>query len=396
MTVLASRRTRNTVLMLTAALLGLVVLALGTYVGVDALRSYEGAKDVSEDSQDLPKTYTGMLAIVDDEDRLATVTVFVLTPEASGQVGGYIVSVPVSSDTAYGIDGRYVSLAEAYADGGEEELVTQVQSVLGVTLDSWQVATPEDAATLLTPVSPIAVDLPADVYDGEDLLYEAGEVSLSADQFVSVLTASREGETDADRRPTIEAAWAGVAQTIGSGRTQVEPDAPVASFQDLVSHLFAGPVSSRGLVATTIADAPEGADVEQLDRADTVFVFASIAPSNVSATSNGLVFRIEAPPGYEERVKRAVELVLYFGGNVQSIYISQSVPVQEATQIELYDASFEERTSDVNELLGRIEIVEPTVKVSGVDVVLRLGTDFLERDPDTSDTFPSTTTTTTA
>jgi len=137
---------------------------------------------------------------------------------------------------------------------------------------------------------------------------------------------------------------------------------------------------------------PEGVDVVALDRADAVMVFASIAPSAMSAATTGLVFRIEAPPGYDAEVKRTIEFLLFFGQNVQSIYVSEEVPVQDVTEIELYDATFEDRIEETQDLLGSVEIVEPEEKIAGVDVVLRLGTDYLEGDS-VGDTLPSTTST---
>ena len=98
----------------------------------------------------------------------------------------------------------------------------------------------------------------------------------------------------------------------------------------------------------------------------------------MSAPAPGLVYRIEAPSGYDDRVRFAISAVLYFGGNVQSVYISDSVPVEPATVFEIYDPRFEERTEDSAALFGMVKFVEPTVKISGVDAVIRLGSEFLD------------------
>ena len=412
MTVLARNRHRRTAVMLAINLLAIVALGGMGYAGYKALRRYEGGKRVDRQEVPLSPTPVGMLATVDAQDRLTTVTIMVLTPEAQGFKGGSIVSVPVSADTAFGVDGQRIPLTQVYAEGGVDGLVSGVESVLAITLDVWEVATPAQAEPLFTAITPFTATFPQDVDGGTltapELLYPAGEAGLSAAQVVAVLNTRVEGATDASRRANVLALWSAVSTAVGSGRTQVanvEPVvtgpfvSPVGDLADLMARLFAGPVASRGVAATALApgEAPAGVDAEALDFADAVMVFGAVAPSAMSATRDALVYRIEAPPGYDAQVKWAVTLVLYFGFNVQSVYVSASVPSHSYTEIEIYDERSQDQAASANDLFGEYRFVEPAYRIEGVEVVMRLGTDFLTGTGGVAsgDTLPTTTTSTT-
>jgi hypothetical protein len=254
-------------------------------------------------------------------------------------------------------------------------------------------------AAVLQPVAPIAVDLPSDVATTQNAdsntLYAAGEVELSGKQAASVLNARAEGQTEAERRPTIEAVWNGVAAALGDGVTSVPAPGIPTSFNEFLAQLYAGRAQARGLPANALPvdQVPAGKDVEELDRPEAVMVFATIAPSNMSAANPGLMFRIEAPPGYEAKVKFVVESLLYVGANVMQVYLNG--PTQDATLIYLYDQRFEQDALGAENLFGQpLETLEPEVRIEGIDVVIQLGMAYLS-DTETIDTLPSTTTTTT-
>ncbi len=398
----AVRRTRTT-LMLGASLL--VVAAIGglLYAGALALARYEGGKDRTVDALPIPVTPVGMLASVDELDRLTGVTMWVLHPDQtvdgalSRLPGGSIVAVPISSDILGGLDGERQSLAEAYAKGGADALLLGVESVLTVTVDQSMVADPNELTELLRPVAPVDVVLPDDVLvtdNGADVtLFSSGDASFSAGQMSKLLNARADGQTEAERRPNLDAAWDGVVAAIGEGRTDPSAATPT-SLGQLVGQVYAGPADFRGIVAGPLPDPIDSdRDVEQLDRADAVMVFATIAPSNMSAASTGLTFRIEAPPGHEDKVKWAVEALLYLGSNVGSVY--QGGPEQPTTRVLLSDLSLSDDALGAENLFGSdFQQLEAETPIEGIDVILQLGTSFLD-DPNTGTAMPSTTTTTT-
>lgn len=389
-------RRRRTALMVVASLAVVAVIGALLYVGGKALARYEGAKDASKDTQPIPVTPVGMLASVDELDQLTSVTIFVNRP--AGEPGGSIVAVPVSADVMGGVDGQRVPLTEAYTAGGAEGLVQAVESLLSLTIDQYLVATADQLGALLQPVAPVVVTFPTDVLDGTEdtpeVRYEAGEASLSGDQLATVLTSTVEGAAEADRWGNVEAVWQGVDAAIGEGRTPAVATPPT-TLEQIVNQVFAGSAGSRGLIATPLptSEVPEGKDVAQLDRADAVFVFATVAPSNMSAVATGLVFRIEAPPGNEDKVKWVVSALLYLNANVQ--WVKLDGPVQSSTMIYLADANLADDALGAEVLFGDdVEQAESDFRIEGIDVIIQLGTSFLD-DPESGNTLPSTTTTTT-
>ncbi|MDP2291589.1 MAG: hypothetical protein Q8M22_10400 [Actinomycetota bacterium] len=393
MTALPEVRRRRTGLMVAANVLALAALGGMTYAGVTALRNYEGATKVSVESTKLPVTPTAMLATVDADDTLTTITVLVLSPGT--QVGGSIVSVPASSDSTAGGAEVRVPLTQIYAEGGVDALAQAVESVLSVTLDRSSVVAPDELEALLQPVAPIAVELPADVVGADsDPLFDAGPVNLTAAEAARVFTAVSDTQTDAERRGNVQALWGGVASSVGAGRTSPEAASPLAdtaTMPEFIERLFAGPVQARGLPANPVPvdEVPEGVDVDELDRAEAIFVLASVASASMSAPSPGLVFRIEAPPGTEERVKVAVAAVLYLGGNVQSVTLGgETFP---ETRILVADESLTEEAESNNAYFGTTVTRLADPPIEGIDVILQLGTEFLDGQ---GDALPSTTSTT--
>lgn len=391
MTALPWVRRRRTISMGVAGLA--VLLAVGglLYTGAKALIRYQGAKNTAVVTVPIPVTPVGMLATVDDSNHLASIAMFVWKP--NGELGGSIVTVPVSSDTAAGIDDQRVPLTEVYDNGGADALVLAVESVLSVTVDQFLVATPEQTAAALRPVEPIDVDLPQRVVatnaDGTTTpLFEAGKVALTGSQAASILVARGPRQTEAQRRPVIEAVWKGVAAAVGPGR-MTAPTSPVPStLDDVVARVYAGPVAARGLPAEPLpADAVvQGKDVEVLDRPEAILVFATIAPASMSASAVGLNFEVQAPPGYEAKVKSFIGALLYLGANVQRVYLNG--PVQPATIMMLADPRFRDLTKGAEGLAGSVELRDPDVRLEGIDVTFKLGTDYLTSA--SPDTLPST------
>lgn len=396
MSAIPSVRRRRTAVIGGAGVAVLVLLGVLLYSGAKALVRYEGAKDASVEAEQLPVTPVGLLASVDNVNRLTSLAVFVWKPGEA--LGGSIVSVPVSADTAGGVDDMRIPLTQIYEEGGAEALVQAVESVLSLTVDQYLVATPQQLAAALAPVEPITATLPAAVREVADdgsatPLFPAGTVALTGTQAAQVLNAHDPDVLEAQRRPMVEAVWAGVAAAIGQGRMSAPESSTPTTFDDVLARLYAGPAAFRGLPAVPLPDGESslGRDVEVLDRAEAVMVFASIAPSNVSAASTGLSFEVIAPRGYDDKVKSFIGALLYLGANVQRVYLDG--PSQTATVLSLADVRFRELTAGAEALVGSVQLQDPAVRLEGIDVTFVLGTDFLNRPID--GTLPSTTTSTT-
>ena len=383
MTAFDSVRRKRTTVMLGASLAVLLAVGGFAYAGVKALRKYEGATKVGTKEIRIPTTPVGMLATVDEQNRLTSIEVMVLLPQSN--LGGSIVSVPVSADTTLGNGTDRIPFSEVYATGGIDELALSVESTLSVTLDVYQVADPSTLAVLLGPLGTINATLPTAA--GET--FPAGAISLTAEQAAQVINHTEAGQTDSVRRGGVEAVWAAVAAAVGSGlaadgataaSTTVDGGTLViASVGDLLTRLFAGPVGARAIPATPVDAAanPSNKDVEALDRVDAIMVLASIAPRAMSAPAPGLVFRIEAPAGYEAQMRVAVAIVLFSGGNVQSVYLNG--PSQANTNVLIRDTRLQDQTGGANTgLFGPTDVSEPKTSIEGIDVIVQLGGTWLD------------------
>ncbi len=142
--------------------------------------------------------------------------------------------------------------------------------------------------------------------------------------------------------------------------------------------MTAGPVASRGLVAHALPPErnPEGLDVEELDRTDTILVFASISPAQMTRPASGLSYRIEAPPGYDQQVRKTIGVLLSFGNNVVSVDLGAEP--QADTTFFIYDPAQAELEPTENAVFGTIKIETPEVALGGVDVTIALGTTYLD------------------
>jgi hypothetical protein len=356
------------------------------YVGAKAISNSKAGKNALADvppEQTFPQTPTAMLATVNDAKELTSVTIFVLAPAsdvtAAGydQRGGSAVSVPINADPGSG--DQLLSLHDAFALGGEAELHTDVESAINLTIDVSTVMTRDDFTSFLGGLPSIQVDLPRDVLGADDaVLFPKGPASLSAAQAAQILTTRSPTQREGLRRPNIDAVWAGIAAAVGTGRQgQTLSGAAPTTFAELATRLMAGPISSRGLLTRPVGTDrnPEGLDVEALDQLDTVLVFASIAPASMTRPASGQSFRIEAPPGFDQQVRKTIGILLAFGGNVVSVDLN--APPRPDTVFRIYDPVIAAAEPTDNAVFGTITVEVPDVRLGGVDETVVLGTTYL-------------------
>jgi hypothetical protein len=385
MTALTSRRRWQTLMALGAGVVAAIAAPTLLYVGAKAISNSTAGKNALAGvlpEQNFPQTPTAMMATVSDTDELTGLAVFVLAPDADttagyDQRGGSIVSVPIDADTGSGEQLR--SLHDAYALGGENELRVDLESAINLTIDFSAVMSRDVFAAFLAGVPAAQVTLPREVLGIDDLpLYAQGTAALSTIQMAQILTTKSPTEPERLRRPNIDAIWAGIAAAVGPGlQGQTLSATAPTTFAEMATRLLAGPVASRGLLAQPLeADRnPEGLDIEALDRPDTILVFASIAPASMSRPAAGLSFRVEAPPGYDQQVRKTIGVLLSFGGNVVSVDLNAE-PAAETTFL-IYDSTLAAVEPTDHAVFGTITIETPDVRLGGVDETIRLGTDYL-------------------
>ena len=387
MTSIPSRRRRNTLLALAAGVLAAIAAPTLLYVGAKAITNSKAGQNVQANlppEQTFPQTPTAMLATVSATNELTSVTVLVLAPDADvspagyDQRGGSMVSVPINADTGSG--DQALSLHDAYASGGEDQLRSDVESVINLTVDFSAVMTAEQFAAFLTGLPSVQATFPRDVLGTDDApVFPKGPAVLTAAQAAQVLTTRSPTEREHARQTNLDPLWTGIAAAVGTGRQgQTLSAQSPTTFDEMAARLLAGPVASRGLVARPLgADRnPDGLDVEELDRADTILVFASIAPAEMTRPAGGLSYRLEAPPGYDQQVRKTIGILLSFGGNVVSVDLSAE-PVAGTTYL-IYDQALAAAEPTENALFGTIKIESPDVRLGGVDETIALGTTYLD------------------
>ena len=408
MSAIAERRRRRTLIMFLITMLVLgAVPALG-YVGVNAVLNSTGGRSADDGSllvQRFPDTPAALFVTVDEAGVLASATVFVLAPVG---VGGSIISVPVNADVGFSPQARQ-SLQDVYADGGLESTVLQVESLLLVTMSYSAEADVQQAAGFLVPFEPYAVDLATDVVgtsaDGTDDSIPAGVSELDAAGAAKVLTYGAGVAAEGTRTANIEALWAALAVSVGAGNpvdqaravaTNSTVDSTVVSgsavsgspttatlqrpsdFEQFVERLFSAAVQSRGLSTAELEgdQNPSGVDVVEVDRAEVVYVFASIAPGSMSTPDVGPRLRIEAPAGYDVEVNETLRVLLFLKANVVSV--DSTGERQADTVFYVPNDADRVRVQTADVIFDEVRFGEPLVRVEGVDATIVLGTDYLE------------------
>jgi hypothetical protein len=405
------RRRRQTRVGALAAVVLVLVGAVAAVVGVSTLRTSEAGSAPASDTRvevAFPSTPTIAIGVVDDENRLASLVVGVVSPAGAG---GSLVSVPVNVDTTIGFgDERSTLGSRPYVPGDAESLEALtfgLESTLSITVQHALVLGPDEVLAVVERVAPLEVDLPDDVIDADsdpDEVAEAGVATLDAATIAAAMTAIDIDGTTYSHHDLDVALWAAFARAASSSPLDVDvpldgDDRPIdpTGVDEAFERLLAGSVAHRDLAIDidAAADAvnPDEADFVIVDRSDALLVFGEIAPGLVSKPNESLSFQIIAPFS-DEQIAAAgdgvttVELMhdligelLFAQGNVVSVQTSPSVDgAGEVTRLEVSDEDFVEAVAEVAPLLfGEVDVVVASRLIEGVDVVAVLGTGFLDR-----------------
>jgi hypothetical protein len=412
-------------LMIAATVAAVVAVPVLGYTGVRAVLDSTGGRDARGDNlpiQTFPSTPAAAWFVTDDDGGLAAVAVLVLDPSRQG---GSLVDLPVNADIGFVPEARR-GLHEVFADEGIEGAMLGVEALTAVSLEFGFESDAEGVAAVFGPLGTLSVDLAVEVdVPGWSAPLSDGVAALDPDTVAAVVTepaATSAGGFDG-HRANVNAIWTAAAEANGSGSRPAVPDPALPTNQaEFLDRFFAGRVGTRPILAeplddddeasssssTTLPDdgsastdvvastssttAPDGGapsttdpddaagstgdPLVMLDRADAVFVFASIAPGSMSGPAAGLLFRLEAPPGYDAEVKRTVEVLLYFGGNVVSI--DSTIAPRPDTVFIVPDEVNRDEAEATNGIFGDFSFVEPQVRIDGVDLTVVLGTEYLE------------------
>ena len=415
MTARSERRRRRT---LVGGLIGFSLVVAGAglaVVGADAIANSTEGETIEADTRpvvSLPATDNAALAIVDDQSRLTSLVVVTLLP--SGE-GGTIVTVPVTADVNVGLGERRIALSSLLDVENPAAFFEQVEGALAITLQYGEIVGEDRLIELIEPALPIDVDLPNDVTDStaddDEPIVSSGEATLDGQLAAEVLRAIDVDATERQRHAIDVAVWSGATRSTpvvaeGTAAPVGELGRPVASatIDEVFTRLWSGQVQARDLLLDLNVSGGSqpvlDAQSVVLDRRDSVLVFAQISPARVSTPNPGPVFRVEIPindaqiaasdSGFASR--RAIglnvmELLLFLQANVASVDATQNPEGAPAvTRIEVADPDRADSMRELGlEIFGEVDVVVSEQLIDGIDVLVRLGTDYLEARAVTSD-----------
>lgn len=435
MTASPQRRRRATAIAFVATLVALVAAAVLSLVGVRTLADSTagrraGGGDETPVAQRLPFTWTALVGVVDEDGRLTSVVAMVLDPTG---VGGSMVSIAATADSGAGVAAELVPLDAVLAVEGPEAFARQAEVLTGMTFDIVELVDEARLIDLISPLGDLAVNLPTALRDAStEERWDAGETTMTSAAAARALTAVDSAVADWYMEPGRATIWRALARRVGAGigtATGIANDLAVPepeSLDEFLDRLFAAPVNHRELVVEVIDEeqiaerlpeeyvAPYGPDVVQSvvahDRAETLMVLASVAPARMGAPLDAPTFRVvsrfdadqldELGVNRADVMRAALDRLLYIGANIVSVVDVADGQVPQATLMELADPATQPAVEDAyGEIFGEIDVRPIELPIDGIDIVVTIGTGFIEHagdalDADVASSSPDDSTTT--
>ncbi len=414
MTALVARRQHN---LRTAGAIGAVSVlftVLAIVVGVSTLANSDAGRDVtgagSPDRLRFPPTPTAAIAVLDADDAVVSVGVFVIHPDG---IGGNLVVIPGRADVTPGLlgDQTPVSLAGQWAQGGQERFELHLEAVSAVSVDFVEMVAVSNLPELLDVGDLITWELGMGLEaDTLIALVESGILGrsvvpgiareLSHQEFMELM--SWKGPTDVtaagvlarDLESIRVSLWASLvaAMPVRSLQPHAEQDGFVASVPgdlgEFLDRLSAGEVGVRGLRVERTSD-PE---VVALDRAEVVLVFGHLAPARLAAPNESSRFRVVAQfapdqlaqigHSQADLARDLIAQLLFLDANVVSVQATETVQsgvrAPEVTVFEVADAGLLSAMGEQwSRVFGEIKIQVAEVAIEGVDATIIIGTNYV-------------------
>jgi hypothetical protein len=392
------------------AVLGSSALA---FAGWRTLSTSNAGRRVTVDSyvqanQRFPYTPTAVIGTANEAGRLTSVVVAVVEPDGTG---GSLVALSASADTNLGLTDERRPLAASYEVEGPDAFLAGVGNLTTLSYDVVEIVDPGRFAELISPLGELTVQVPVDIIDETtEQAWDAGTARLAPADAAALVTASSTQLDDWYYDGARNAVWSAVAQRVGAGIGSADPvssddDLPVFSDLDtFLDHLFAGPVDFRSLafqpysqevVEAQLADdlwqafgVPSIDSVVLHSRGEAALVFATVAPGRIGSPREGERFRVLwgfpeedlEPLGINgaDATIQAIRRLLFVGGNVISVATIDPSQVPERTQVAVPEGdvlpTIEQGYTD---MFGPVDLRARDIEVTGVDVEIILGREFL-------------------
>jgi hypothetical protein len=383
--------------------LSLLAVPSGLFIGTNSLLHASGGDSVDENATlEIPNTAVEMLAVRNSRNEITAIALLAVAPEGRG---GTIVSIPVGSSEAPR------RIADSFATGGLAALTTDVQNLLNITVDFADDVTAAELSVAMSTIGAQSVVLAKPVINSAlnekpTVVLPSGSSTVLPEVIATALASSEQGIPESTRLPQVEQLWGAVAQggvavsavSATASTSSVDP-VNIQSLNSTLSFftaLFGGEVDVWQLSASLFTDAqrnPNNADLYGLNSAEVLMVMASVVPSALTITSANIAVMLDVPFANSDTAQEAVTRLAFLGANVVLVR-EPSEPAVERTIVYYNDSIALTEAENYESLLGPLEFIESRDVISGVNLRIVLGNDFVAFLGQGSSTSASTTSTT--
>ncbi|MEY3266098.1 MAG: LytR cpsA psr family, partial [Actinomycetota bacterium] len=395
MSAIPARRRRRMIAAIVTSALSVVALPGGLVLGANSLLNDSGGNNVEADATaEIPSTFVELLAVTNSRNELASLALLSVTPEGKG---GTIVSIPVGSATDAAAGEVAMRLGDAYAQGSVDALRFEVESLLNITVNVVEDVTSSELAVLINAIGMQPVTLPQPVIDTDaegvaTTVLKSGATTVSPVEIAAGLAASQANIAESTRLPQVKALWNAVARggvsvaATNDTTSSVAQDADSSSLlaqlttsQQFFTALFSGEVDVWQFGSTLLTDAqrnPNNLDLYSLDGGEVLMVMASVAPGALNLTSNNIAVMVDVPFNSTSFAREAVTRLAFLGANVVLVRQIADLPT-ERTTVYFNDPLAKSEGETFVDLLGPLEFQESADVISGVNLRIVLGNDFV-------------------
>ena len=409
MTAIPARRRRRMIAAMVTSGLSVIALPSGLFLGTNSLLHASGGNSIdSRGTIDIPSSVVEMLAVINSRNEVASLALLAVTPEGKG---GTIVSIPVGSMADVAKTEQPRRVADSYTTGGLQALKTDVENLLNITVDFADDMTVAEFAVVLAAVGTQPVVLQQPVTDtGADgaaiIVLESGSSTATPDLLAAGLASSQTGTPESARLPQVRALWNSIARA-GVATPSAEVSGSTSSISPLdtsvytstaafVNALLMGEIDVWQFSSTLFTDDvrnPNKVDLYGLDGGEVLMVMASVVPSALTVTTANVAVMVDIPFASAVVAKEVVTRLAFLGANVVLIRQSPDLAT-ERTTVYYNDSIAKTEAETYPTLLGPLEFTESKDVISGVNLRIVLGNDFVAFLGQGSATNTSTTSTT--
>lgn len=395
MTAIPARRRRRAIAAIVTSVLAVIALPSGLVLGANNLLNEGGGNNIDDVlSVDIPETPTALVAVVNARNAVSAIALLAISPSGKG---GTILSIPVGSEADVAAGEPASRIGDAYAAGVIDSLRTDVEGLLNVSVNMADDVTADELAVLLAPVGTQSVALRAPVVDtspdGKDsIVLKSGTANLTAADIAKGLASSQVGAPESMRLANVKALWSAVARVgVETSTTDVATTVPTTTedgevlieapttTEGFFAALFGGEIDVWQFSGTLVNDAlrnPQALDLYTLDGGEVLMVMASVAPASLMLVSDSIAVMVDTPFNNTRYAKEAVTRLAYLGANV-ALVRQTTDPSAEKTVVYYNEVLARTEGESFTDLLGPLEFRETPTVVTGINLRIVLGNDFI-------------------